>query len=49
MHYVSTLPALAQENNNHSQNDILDLTPKSNEFVENIYKRKVEDNKRETK
>ena len=24
MHYVSTLPALTQENNNHTQNDILD-------------------------
>ena len=24
MHYVSTLPALTEENNNHTQNDILD-------------------------
>lgn len=49
MHYLLTLPALPipQENSNHTLNDVLDYTSRSNELAQNISKRKVEEDKRE--
>lgn len=48
MHYLLTLPALPipQENSNHTLNDVLDSTSRSNELAQNISKRKVEEDKK---